>query len=364
MMPRMICLLLMVLLLPQCDRGVEKEREIGYLGKARANPFLALERFVEQRYGEPLNVKTSWPIFDENLAVIFLTADQISSRGVLDPVKQWIQDGGHAIVLLDRYDMHTNDWGRYRSEPELPEVLIEWGREMDWELEVSSTEKSYKEVQLRGDSYKVDLTPRVLMRSRGQEEAPILSSDLGAGTLTWISDASILRNRWIESEEHIELIAALFDYRSQGEMVFLCGVGISFFGLLWQKGWMVVIALLAVVFAWLLRHVPRFGPMLAHLREDQMRAYDHHLEMIGDFHWRLDRGASLLAPLRREAQEICHHWQVSHGRLDDGLFEVMASRAEISIDRVSRAMTDLTPRDQLVFINIVADLQQIRKSFA
>jgi hypothetical protein len=246
----------------------------------------------------------------------------------------------------------------------LPEPLIDWGKEMGWELEVSTAENSYKQALIREQSYKVNLNSRVLMRDEKNAEMPLLSRELGSGSLTWISDASLLRNRWIDQEEHIEVIAALFDYSGEGEMVFLRGVGISFFGLLWKKAWMVVVALLILVAGWLLRHVPRFGPMLENLRENQMRAYDHHLEMIGDFHWRLDRGASLLDPLRREAQELCHHWQVKNRRLDDGLFEVMASRAEIPMDRVARAMTDIKPRDQIIFINIVADLQQIRKAFA
>jgi hypothetical protein len=109
--------------------------------------------------------------------------------------------------------------------------------------------------------------------------------------------------------------------------------------------------------------MPRFGPIDGEARQTQMRAYDHHLEMIGDFHWRLDRGASLLQPLRQELQELCHQWQVKTGRLDEGLFDVMAAQSGIPAERVQRAMTEHRASDSLVFSRAVADLQQIRKAF-
>lgn len=355
--------LLFLPLLTQCDKGVEKERDIGYLGKARANPFLAFERFVEKRQGEAVVIQATWPELDERQSLIFFSADQLSTRLVLEQVGKWVKNGGHAVILLDRDDVHSNDWATWFLSPELPEALTAWAERMGLELKAVDSEESYAKAKFRGKNYQVEMGAMVKLVDEKGRVQPVINREMGAGSVTWIADASLMRNRWIDEKQHIDLIDDLLDFRNEGSILFLRGVGISFWALLWQKGWMVLLGIAVLIVAWLLTHLPRFGPMQSPLREDEIRAYDHHLEMIGDFHWRLDRGASLLEPLRTEAQELCHHWQMKHGYLNEGLFAVMAARARLPVDRVERAMTDPRARDQLIFSRIVADLQSIRKAF-
>lgn len=355
--------LLLLPLLAQCDRGVEKEREIGYQGKARANPFLAFERFVEKRQGEAVVIQTTWPELDETQSMIFFSADQLSTRLGLEQVGQWVENGGHAVILLDRADVHDNDWAAWFLSPELPEALTAWAKNMGLELKAVDSEQSYAKAKFRGESYQVEMGAMMTILDEKGRAQPVISRDMGDGSVTWIADASLMRNRWIDEKQHVELIDDLLDFRNEGSILFLRGVGISFWALLWQKGWPVLLGMAVLIVAWLMTHLPRFGPLQNALREDEIRAYDHHLEMIGDFHWRLDRGTSLLEPLRSEAQELCHHWQIKHGRLNEGLFDIMAARTRLPMDRVERAMTDPHARDQLIFSRIVADLQSIRKAF-
>ena len=357
-----LCLLLLPLLV-QCDQGIEKEREIGYVGKARANPFLAFERFVENRQGSPVVIQTTWPELDETQSMIFFSADQLSTRIGLEQVGDWVKNGGHAVILLDRADVHASDWSAWFIEPKLPEALTSWAGKMGLELKAADSEQSYAKAKFRGKSYQVEMGAMVTLLDEKDRPQAVISRDMGDGSVTWIADASLMRNRWIDQKQHIELIDSILDFRNDGSILFLRGTGISFWALVWQKGWMVLLGITVLITAWLLTHLPRFGPMQSPLREDEIRAYDHHLEMIGDFHWRLDRGASLIEPLRTEAQELCHHWQTKHGRLNEGLFDVMASRTQLPVDRVERAMTDPRARDQLIFSRIVADLQSIRKAF-
>lgn len=357
-----LCVLLLPLLV-QCDQGIERDREVGYIGKARANPFLAFERFVESRQGKPVVIQTAWPQLDETQSMIFFSADQLSTRLGLEQVREWVEKGGHAVILLDRADVHSNDWASWFVAPELPEVLTAWTSKMGLTLQSVNNEQSYAKAKFRGKSYQVEMGAMVTLLDEKGRAQPVISRDMGDGSVTWIADASMMRNRWIDEKQHIELIDDLLDFRNDGSILFLRGVDISFWALVWQRGWMVLLGIVVVIIAWLLAHLPRFGPMQSALREDEIRAYDHHLEMIGDFHWRLDRGASLLAPLRAEAQELCHHWQMKHGRLDDGLFDAMAARTQLPVDRVERAMTNSHARDQLIFTRMVADLQSIRKAF-
>jgi hypothetical protein len=365
MMQRWFWLLAACLLLAQCNDTVEKEREVGYRGKARVNPFLAFERFVQKHSGQEVTIQHTWQELDDSKSMIILPIDLLSSQLSVDQVKEWVDEGGHAVFLLDNSAMYLNDWSGYEETSEVPDALNHFFEELGVDLEEKSAPQTYDTVLMDDETYEVELRSQWKLLDEEKNPQGVMIYEWGNGLVTLVTDARLMRNRTIDQKQHIELIAQLLEWRrEEGEIVFMQGVGISFFGLLWQKGWMALLGLGVLIAAWLLRHMPRFGPQQSGLREDQIRAYDHHLEMIGDFHWRLDRGASLLQPLRVELQEICHSWQSKHGRLDERLFDVMASRAEIPVDRVERAMTEMHARDNLIFTRTVADLQHIRKAFA
>lgn len=360
---RCLMCLLTVSLLTQCDQGIEKEREIGYLGKARTNPFLAMERFVERQQGCPLVVQSQWPNLDETQSMIFFSTAQLSTRIALQQVGHWVEYGGHAVILLDRDDVQLNDWRTANFSRQLPAALIEWTNKRGLQLKSVDSEQSHALATFRGRNYQVEMGGMVTLHDEKDRAQPVISREMGDGTVTWITDASMMRNRWIDQKQHIDLICDLLNFRREGSILLVRGAGISFWGLLWLKGWTVLLGIAVAIASWLLTHLPRFGPMQSELRDDQIRAYDHHLQMIGDFHWRTDRCASLIEPLRTEAHELCYHWQLRHGRLDERLFDVMVARAQLPADRVERAMTDPRARDPFIFTRIVADLQSIRKAF-
>ena len=365
MIARCFWLMTACLLLSHCNNTVEKEREIGYRGKARINPFLAFERFVQKYHEQDVIIQHSWQELDHTQSMIFFPADLLSSQLSVDQVSDWVHEGGHAVFLFDHTEMHRNDWPGYEESVDLPKALKDFLEEqLDVKIEQAKSEEKYQEVSLDEETFQVNLRSRWKIIDEDHKTHGMRCFECGDGLITLITDARLMRNRTINEEQHIELISNLLQWQREGDIIFMRGVGISFFGLLWQKGWMVLVALAVLIAAWLLRHMPRFGPQERQLREDQIRAYDHHLEMIGDFHWRLDRAAALLQPLRVELQDICHQWQSKHGRLDESLFSVMATRAELPMDRVERAMTELHARDNLIFTRTVADLQHIRKAFA
>lgn len=364
MILRSFVLMVLCLLLAQCNGTVEKEREVGYRGKARVNPFLAFERFVQRHWEQEVVIQHAWKELDSTQSMIIFPVDLLTSQLSVDQVKDWVDEGGHAVFLFDHTEMHHNDWSTNEESVVLPEALKSFFEELDVDVEEANATQTYDTVKIGDETYKVNLHSRWKLIDEEQNPQGLMCVEWGEGLVTLVTDARLMRNRTIDEAEHIELISHLLKWQREGEIVFMRGVGISFFGLLWQKGWMALLGLGVLIAAWLLRQMPRFGPQQSGLREDQIRAYDHHLEMIGDFHWRLDRGASLLQPLRAELQETCHQWQTKHGRLDERLFDVMATRAELPAERVERAMTELHARDNLIFTRTVADLQHIRKAFA
>ena len=122
-----------------------------------------------------------------------------------------------------------------------------------------------------------------------------------------------------------------------------------------------MIGLLAVVVFWLWKNMPRFGPLRREEARSNARDYDHHLEALGDFQWRLDKGAAMLRPLRDSILERAQRLAAAGQRQED-LFEWIAQRAAITRDRAARAMSPDRPADPPSFTRLLADLQHIHLS--
>ena len=96
---------------------------------------------------------------------------------------------------------------------------------------------------------------------------------------------------------------------------------------------------------WLWKNLNRFGPVEAETVPPESRGYEHHLEALGDFHWRLDRGASLLAPLRAQIIEAGEK-AVARARLDSGNFyQLLADRSGLPVERIRQSLAEVPPGD-------------------
>ena len=125
--------------------------------------------------------------------------------------------------------------------------------------------------------------------------------------------------------------------------------------------WPVLCGLAAVLGIWLWKNLSRFGPLEAAEVAPAARGYDHHLEALGNFHWRLDRAATLLAPLREQILERGQRLCARSGRLDERLLQWLAARSGLPEERVARALAESVPADSLAATRIVADLQVLLK---
>src|SRR5690606_6228297 len=136
-----------------------------------------------------------------------------------------------------------------------------------------------------------------------------------------------IRNRYIGDHEHATLLLALAEASPYGGTItFVRNASLSFWKLLWERGWPAVVVLLVLVVLWLWKNLPRFGPLDSLETESGLRAYDHHLEALGDFHWRLDRGEGLLRPLRDGLLERAHRLALTTGQAEVDVFALMAER--------------------------------------
>lgn len=352
--------LLLVLLLAGCQFR-EETREIGHKGRAKANPYLAAERFLAN-YGFYSGEGVRWPAFDSEDVLVVAPLPVLEAAGREGAVKSWVARGGHLVVLLRYGEPGFDDWDPPRWLPPVEEGgmrrYADWLEDAGMEVDYDDKE-SVERVRFDGERYEVFLESDARISS-GRHFA---SKRWGDGRITVLTSARPFRNRHIGEHDHAELLLALAEVGGfTGRVTFLRFATESFWALIWEKAWPFLVALLALTGVWLWRNLPRFGPVDSAETTKALLASDHHLEALGGFHWGLDHGRALLAPLRESLMERAHRFALAAGRQDDDVFQLIAERTGLPRERAERAMTVEVTRDSASFTRLTADLQQIHHS--
>lgn len=356
-MKRSLTLFLLAFVLSSCDYD-EVERETGYKGKARVNPWLAAERFTME-YDYEVRSLASWSAPEFEDTTWFIPASVLSNESFNRQVEEWIEEGGHLVLLVEHANAEVNDWGYPVDEPPLEEVLLEMLERHGFEIEGGKSAAA-EEVEFGGEAFKVDAESSRRVKSSGGKSGLFASAETGEGRLTVLMDARIFRNRWIAEKEHANLLLALLDSTEyDGPVGFMRGSGLSLWGLLGEHLWPVLLGLAVLIGLWLWKNFSRFGPMESASLSSTLRGYEHHLEALGDFQWRLDRTAGLLAPVRAKVVEQGQRLSVRSGRRDDDFFQFLADRSGLSRERVFRALAEPAPADSAVLTRTAADLQRL-----
>ncbi|MCU0795424.1 MAG: DUF4350 domain-containing protein [Akkermansiaceae bacterium] len=348
------------LLLSSCKK-VESTREVGHKGMARINPYLAAQRFLGDQ-GYEVQDALRWPDFDEKSpSMVVLPLSVLNAEGFVDDLAEWVQWGGHAVILLDHAESGVDDWdsldglGWGEEEEALPGEG--WLQEIGLQVE-DAVDESTDEVEVEGGKFEVWMES-----ARRVGDGFIDSRELQYGRVTVVADARPFRNRWIGDYDHASLLRSLAELSpDDGPVIFLRFASVSFWTLLWERAWPAVIGLLVVVFLWLWKNLPRFGPLDSKESTNLLRAAGHHLEALGGFHWQLDRARALLHPLRESLMERAQRMAIASGQADADLFELLGERSGIGRERAQRAMLQEAPKDSASFTRLTADLQSIHRS--
>lgn len=363
---RLLAMILGCLLLAGCGGYTTTKRETGYKGKAKVDAYLAATRFLE-RFGHGVESKPGWPDLEQDVSMLFVPAEVISTEAYLREVDQWVADGGHLLCLVEWGESYRDEWTpfsgiSFNKEAAIPEALDQWLEEAGVELTDNSSDKfSEDKLTYHNKTYEVFAESHARLKVDGKEKV-FDQVRYGDGLITVMTDARPFRNRHIADHDHAELLLDLVNSSPyQGKIVIVRDAAISLWGLVWRYGSAVVIGILAVTVFWLWKNMPRFGPLRREEARTTARDYDHHLEALGDFQWRLDKGAAMLRPLRDSVLERAQR-MASAGHREGDLFEWIAQRADITRDRAERAMTHDRPPDPASFARLVADLQKIHLS--
>lgn len=364
------CGCLLAVCLSGCGHYIERERETGYRGAARLNPFLAAERFLRDTEWEVV-AERRWPDLGVGDAMVMMPAGMLSAEGLMRDAGEWVEQGGHLVCLFDHADSRRDDWltGLTIPEDELPAVLVEWLRGRGVTMPTGGEGKKAAKVDARvvrvdDEAFEVTRTGggKFVVTADGVEAKPraFVSMECGRGRLTLVGDARVFRNRWIGEADNAALLGELAAVSREGVIRIVQGTGVSFWALVWRHGWTVVIGVVALTVVWLWRSMPRFGPRAELAVADDRRSYLRHLAAVGGFFWRLDRGAGLLAPLRGEVIErLQRRHAAAGGKVDGDIFALAEAISGVPRERAQRALTDTGRADPARFTRMTADLQQM-----
>ena len=314
-MNRLLLLAAAALALTACD-STEVEREIGYKGKARINPWLAAERFVA-RMDRDVRAVISWTDPQPGDAVWVVPASVLGNESFTRRMEAWVRDGGHLIVLVEYADEETNDWAEDHAPPILEQAVRLMLERTGFDFQPPAATRSEivaEEIMFEGRPFQVDAKSNATVAVAGGPPGVFASLATGDGRITVVTDGRLFRNRWIGDYEHAALLDALVrvTHYQKGAVGFMRGSGLSLWALLREHLWPVLLGLALWLVFWLWKNLTRFGPLEAATVPPVLRGYEHHLEALGHFQWRLDRTAALLSPLRgkssNSASGPAHGW--------------------------------------------------------
>ena len=335
----------------------EVEREIGYKGKARVNPWLAAERFVEKRGGEVFST-VSWTPPAWNDATWLMPAEVLRNESFVRRVERWVLGGGHLVLLVERADAASHDWSWGHIDPVVEPVLTDMLESHGVRL-VENANIEAERVRFIDEVYQVSADSDFGVAKDGGKPRAFASADVGAGMISVVTDARLFRNRWIDENDHAALLAALVDASpNHGRVCFLRGTALSFWSLLGEVLAPILLVLPVWLVFWLWKNLARFGPVEAAENPAESRGYAHHLEALGHFHWKLDRAAGLFLALRGRVLECAHRAAQRAGRGGD-LDVFLAERSGLAAGRVSSLLSDLPPKDAVAMTRGTADLQHL-----
>ena len=348
--------------------GEEIEIETGYRGKARRDPFLAAERFLA---ANGLDVSRRTWIGDRLPpgGTLIATAQSFGNRGTADIVLNWVSAGGNLLLLLDGGETFRTDWdtgsadAQKRSQPERDELLEKLG--------IAKVEYggSHVDVRIAGTAVKLNM-PAHFTWENDREPArmefaaadgysiSLASFHRGAGRISIAAHAEPFRNRRLGDADNAWLLLRLAGAPRDGEVWFLNGMKVSFFGMLWEHGWMALIAAATLLAAWLWKSLPRFGPLRA-AEDTGTRDFAEHLSLTGAFLWRHRQRAQLIGPLR----ETVIRCAVRRGllRSDPEFLEKLATFAQMDAPRVRAALLSDAIGEPRNFLRAIQDLRQLHE---
>ncbi len=391
-------------------RWEEVEHELGHRGKARIDPFLAAQRFLEERGHSAGRAPNLLDLPPAHNGLVLTSAEGGMPAGRARPLLDWVRSGGHLVYALVGTAPY-NDWtapdflishpipgGDERQDPILEALGVRLRRSASEEKKIERQKKENPKKETGDEDDPEHRLHRFRIREnieatlkhgrqfltielpespvfdldrglrRGEfravheEDALMLSLRHGSGRVTLLNHARPLRNRYLSEHDHGRVLDLLLDGKTSAEALFVVGLEGSFWELLWQRAWRVLLGLGVLLAVWLWAVLPRFGPVRAAALHP-VRRFADHLETLGHFYYQARRQTHLIAAaqsaLRRRLRETHPHLTAP---ADQERF--LAERAGLPLERIVTALSDPASLPASQLIRLLQDLQTLRHSLS
>jgi len=377
--------LLLGLLIPLSGCGgnkptpITKEVEIGHLGVARFNHFLAASRFLEEMGIDAKSTSSIGDFPDASGGLVLLPYKVANSQGMRERIDRWVGDGGHLIVpvadMPNSLAWYVQDrLGKRGALPDDDDDETNTGTPLLDLFGVEIVERGFftnnNQVAIRGDlldldidsevTFKVDRFPRATYSNGDRWQSSFLSMPHGAGRMTLLAEPAPFTNRYIGTNDHARVLYRLAKLENATEAVLVYNDGgLSFVRMLLRYGWMPLISLAALIVFWLMRNAPRFGP-IARPEPEASRQFSEHVAASGKYLWEKGQANELLGPMRRRVRQKLRKRNLGL-TLEDGdeTEEKIAELTGLPPLRVTEAMSELPIEDSAMFVRVVQTLQRI-----
>jgi len=350
----------------------------GYQGEAASNPYLAAEFFL-RRMGQ----KTVRINLFTNKQTQLMPGDTLMVPNVRlafdtrrsDEMLEWVEQGGHLIITgrvdaeseVGHRDYILESLGLFIERQSLNDELSQENEPVNTEI---YDENEFWQVDF--DDYLVisttsEFNSEVIWTIKDSDRNHGLQVTFGSGRITLLSEMRIFMNDYIDSYDHAAFLLTLANDQliSGNDGVFYYTVyddQISFFQWLWKNARALVLSTALLIFIWLWKVVPRFGPLI-NVHKPIRRQFIDHLKASGNYHWRQGHYHCLLTEVRKQLShrvKIKYPEWSSKSKQDQISHFVELSQLESSA--IEKALFNTEVERVNDFINLIKVLEKLRKS--
>ena len=296
----------------------EETREIGYKGRAKVYPFLAVEKFLNEMSVNFERIYTFTEMPDSSSVILYPSEVDVR-RDRAEDLLDWVSEGGSIVYMLEGADSFSKwtfedivledddedkEEKKKESYPFLDELgvksvdsvadreSVKWGsRTYQWQLQESPGFKIPQWMWKDAKGHRV---------GENRKSVSVIRLSHGAGVVTLVGQAKPWRNRYVGEGDHVSVLWDILNMGKQSlETVWLVrGSRASFWDLLVKYAWMPLLSLVVYVVIWLWKSIPGFGPMIPDEPEGS-RDFNEHLLMTGRFFVRKDMTGTLIEPVQK-----------------------------------------------------------------
>ncbi len=398
-----VTLFILLPFIASCDGHWEEvEKNLGYKGKARINPFLAAEMLLKENGHSTERSPTLGKLPEAEDGIIFTSSEAGIPEGRAKQLLSWVSEGGHLVYSVagslpyndwsDRFEFVSSAEADDKRDPILTKLDVELvshhAKNIAKNMDLGKTKKEKNEAHVgqavvkknlkwNGKTYAVEVSDdltftlghplrRKEWTTQGEKEHEILSLPYGAGRVTLLNHASPLRNRNLGSNDHAAWLVALAGEGRHAikDVRFVVAMTGSFWSLLWQRAWMPLAGLVFFIAVWLWKNGRRFGPIMP-VELSETRHFTDHVSALGKFFFRLRRGDLLLTSA---AEAVRSRFRQKFPQVasagTDGVILLLASQSGLSKERVQTALAAHPPGQNHQLVRLLHDLQTLRQSLS